>query len=620
MPMTSGTRPMERKWMYGMNISYPKYVNGVQSFLIVVESDRVAKGNIEIFLSVYENLNEMLHDLGANDGDIDQEDLQQLFEEAEKPVYDGCDFSILSAVLELLKLKPSSSWSDTSFTKLLDFMHRLLPKNNELPISTYQAKNIMRPMGLEIKRIHSCPNDYMLYRDEYENLHACVTCETSRYKKEPDEIDDDATKRARHAGRWYIHVLGRDPITEVFGKEHGGRTKGVSTILGVRTTLGWVKGDKERHHIVDIKAITENVTKTVTAAFQDKFDSQKTQMDSQKTEIEGLKAIVAHLEGRESPTCLDSSCASDKFDDLEEFRVAIGKVYPTWDPTLHGSSISEGHIKMKAILRKDKYLAAIGERPAERREKCKELGSSARLYEARLLHNKNFLKRKLYALRMTESTLVTEHVNNLNALFSQLTSLSCKIDSQERAEILLQRLPDSYDQVIINLTSNVLLDYLVFDDVAAAILKEENRYNNREDRKDCWGLNTSYPQGNVASTSEDGNALCYEAAIANESRKIFADLCCNDHELKFIGIGSIMVKMHDVHGIKSFDICQNKEEVFMERKLLPGTHKRSVYVLELVHSDVRQVVFILGGVERITKKRTKNKAKTTKPDSEWKRL
>ncbi|GJZ47045.1 gag-pol polyprotein [Tanacetum coccineum] len=198
---------------------------------------------------------------------------------------------------------------------------------------------------------------------------------------------------------------------------------------------------------------------------------------------------------------------------------------------------------------------------------------------------------------MTESTSVIEHVNNLNTLFSQLTSLSCKIDSQERAEILLQSLPDSYDQVIINLTGNVLSDYLVFDDVTATILEEENRRNNREDRqtssrqvealvvtrgrsmesgssgshnhgksktgkkknfkcfkcgkpghfrKDCRGLNTSYPQGNVASTSEDGNALCCEAAVANESRKRFADVwLCKDHELKIIGIGSIMVKMHD---------------------------------------------------------------------------
>ncbi|GJS01489.1 hypothetical protein Tco_0317997 [Tanacetum coccineum] len=78
----------------------------------------------------------------------------------------------------------------------------------------------------------------------------------------------------------------------------------------------------------------------------------------------------------------------------------------------------------------------------------------ARLYEARSLHNKKILKRKLYALRMTKSTSVTVHVNNLNTLFSQLI-----------------------------LTNNVLTDYLVFDDVAVAILEEENRRNNREDRQ-----------------------------------------------------------------------------------------------------------------------------------------
>nr|GFB25656.1 Gag-Pol polyprotein [Tanacetum cinerariifolium] len=425
---------------------------------------------------------------------------------------------------------------------------------------------------------------------------------------------------------------------------------------------------------------------------------------------------------------------------------------------------------MKAILRKDKCLAAIGERPAEvtndskwdemdgnaianlhlaladgvlssieDKKSAKEIWDHlARLYEARSLNNKNFLKRKLYALRMTESTTMTKHVNNLNTLFSQLTSLSSKIDSPERAEILLQSLPDSYDQVIINLTINVLSDYLVFDDVAAAILKEENTRNNREDRqtssrqvealvvtrgrsmesgfsgshnhgksktgkkknfkcfkcgkpghfrKDCQGLNTSYPYGNVASTSADGNTLCCEAAVANESQNKFADVwlfdtvatshmttrrewfhqykpiskggsvySCNDHELKIIGIESIMVKMHDGEKVAA-NLYQLKGEIIkeaeasvashslshrvavtwhqklghmleqgmkilVERKVLPGLTKvslpfckhyviskqhrlkfktsnsRSVYVLELVRSDVRQApVQSLGGAK-----------------------
>ncbi|GJY00978.1 hypothetical protein Tco_0359130 [Tanacetum coccineum] len=62
-----------------------------------------------------------------------------------------------------------------------------------------------------------------------------------------------------------------------------------------------------------------------------------------------------------------------------------------------------------------------------------------RLYEARSLYNKKFLKMKVYAFRMTESTST--------------------------------------------LTINVLSDYLVFDDVATAILEDENKHNNREDKQ-----------------------------------------------------------------------------------------------------------------------------------------
>ncbi|KAH9652502.1 hypothetical protein KPL70_027122 [Citrus sinensis] len=84
---------------------------------------------------------------------------------------------------------------------------------------------------------------------------------------------------------------------------------------------------------------------------------------------------------------------------------------------------------------------------------------------------------------MAESTMVTDHINTLKTLFSQLTTLGHNIEENERAELLLQSLPDSYDQLIINLINNNLVESLVFDDVAASVLNEESRRKNNENRQ-----------------------------------------------------------------------------------------------------------------------------------------
>ena len=83
---------------------------------------------------------------------------------------------------------------------------------------------------------------------------------------------------------------------------------------------------------------------------------------------------------------------------------------------------------------------------------------------------------------MVESTSVTDQINTLNTLFSQLTSLSQIIAESERAKLLLQSLPDSYDQLIIKLINRILSDFLVFEDVASAVLEEEDKWKNKEDR------------------------------------------------------------------------------------------------------------------------------------------
>ncbi|XP_035841400.1 uncharacterized protein LOC118488249 [Helianthus annuus] len=144
-----------------------------------------------------DNFNEMYDDLETNVGDNGQEKLRKLLEDELKPLYVGCNkYSKLRAVLRLSILKSTHGWSDKSFTDLLVLLNDMLPEGNELPLSSYQAKKMMCPMGLEVERIHACPNDCMLYRNEFKNHHKCLKCNASRYKRksETDEVDDDVTK------------------------------------------------------------------------------------------------------------------------------------------------------------------------------------------------------------------------------------------------------------------------------------------------------------------------------------------------------------------------------------------------------------------------------------------
>ncbi|KAL4575120.1 hypothetical protein LXL04_021961 [Taraxacum kok-saghyz] len=145
-----------------------------------------------------DKLDDMLHDIEDEVPDKDHLKFQQLFDDAEKPLYVGCTkFTKLSAVLKLMNLKATHGWSDKSFTDTLETLHEMLPDDNELPVSTYQAKKLMCPMSLEIERIHACPNDCMFYRDQYADLDKCVTCGTSRYKKKNEtEVNDNVKKNA----------------------------------------------------------------------------------------------------------------------------------------------------------------------------------------------------------------------------------------------------------------------------------------------------------------------------------------------------------------------------------------------------------------------------------------
>ncbi|KAE8673309.1 Rho termination factor, putative isoform 1 [Hibiscus syriacus] len=215
-----------------------------------------------------------------------------------------------------------------------------------------------------------------------------------------------------------------------------------------------------------------------------------------------------------------------------------------------------------------------------------------------------------------------------------LTSLSCKIVEQERAELLLQSLPDSYDQLIIKLINNNVIN-LVFDDVVAVVLQEENQRKNKEDKqvnlqqaealttmrgrsrergessshkhgrsksrskknlkcyncgkkghlkKDCWSLNkNSNPQGNTVNTSDDGDALCCEASTTVEGEKIAVNLYMLKEETLLEAEASVASCSSDSEMLWHQKLVQMSEQgmkVLVKQKLLLGLTKVSLPLCE----------------------------------------
>ena len=130
-----------------------------------------------------DRLEDMLQAVGKN-FNSNPSTFETLLNDSEKPLYDGCaKYTKLSGVLKLYNLKAGHGWTDVSFSALLEVVKDMLPEDNVLPSGTYEAKKILSTMGLGYDKIHACPNDCILYRNEFESLESCHVCHASRYKK-----------------------------------------------------------------------------------------------------------------------------------------------------------------------------------------------------------------------------------------------------------------------------------------------------------------------------------------------------------------------------------------------------------------------------------------------------
>jgi hypothetical protein len=78
--------------------------------------------------------------------------LERMLDDRKNNLYQNCKDGQkkLGSTLELLQWKEETGLSDKGFEKLLKIMKKMLPKDNELPASMYEAKKIVCPLGLEV--------------------------------------------------------------------------------------------------------------------------------------------------------------------------------------------------------------------------------------------------------------------------------------------------------------------------------------------------------------------------------------------------------------------------------------------------------------------------------------
>jgi len=72
----------------------------------------------------------------------------------------------------------------------------------------YEAKTVVRNLGLRYDKIDACPNDCILYRKEYEKMDSCPICGTSRW------VTHDVKKQKHVPAKYLSEALSIDSTFE----------------------------------------------------------------------------------------------------------------------------------------------------------------------------------------------------------------------------------------------------------------------------------------------------------------------------------------------------------------------------------------------------------------------
>ncbi|KAM7466611.1 hypothetical protein LguiB_014173 [Lonicera macranthoides] len=98
-------------------------------------------------------------------------------------------------------------------------------------------------------------------------------------------------------------------------------------------------------------------------------------------------------------------------------------------------------------------------------------------YMTKSIENRLYLKKKLFRFEYARGTSMSEHVDEFNKMISDLLNLNEDMKDEDKAILLLNSLPESYDHL-----STTLLygkDSVKYEDVSSALLGNEQRQREK---------------------------------------------------------------------------------------------------------------------------------------------